>query len=168
MSLTATVAVLPPGVETLEFESVRVPDPGPFEVVVEMRAAGVCHSQLDVIDRRDRTNPLVMGHEGFGVAIAVGDQVRSVAPGDEVFLTWLPRTPDARKAIPGGVDLSDGRRATTHNVYAWGTHCVVDEQYLVRALAGEIPPALGAIVGCAVMTGAGAVLNVARPTSADS
>jgi S-(hydroxymethyl)glutathione dehydrogenase/alcohol dehydrogenase len=159
MSITARLAILPPDGSTLELESVDLPEPRPWEVVIEQQAFGICHSQLDLIDRPGRTEPLVIGHESTGVVVALGSEVRHVALGDEVLLTWLPRLPQAGRAPTSSrIPLRDGRIATTHNVFAWGTHAVVDEQYVVKAPPG-IAPELSCIIGCAVMTGAGSVLH---------
>jgi S-(hydroxymethyl)glutathione dehydrogenase / alcohol dehydrogenase len=159
MSITARLAILSPGGTELRLQTVDLPEPGPWEVVVEQRAFGICHSQLDLIDRPGRTEPLVIGHESTGVVVALGSKVTHVAQGDEVLLTWLPRLPEADRAPTSSrIPLRDGRVAVTHNVFAWGTHAVVDEQYLVKAPTG-IAPDLSCIIGCAVMTGAGSVLN---------
>jgi Zn-dependent alcohol dehydrogenase len=160
MSVQARVAVLPPGQDSLELQTVELPDPGPWEVVIEQKAFGICHSQLDVIDRQ-RTEPLVIGHESTGVVTATGGEVTHVQAGDEVLLTWIPRSPDLnRKPGASRVPLSDGRVAVTHNVFAWATHVLADEQYVVRAPDG-VPADLSSIIGCAIMTGSGSVLNTA-------
>lgn len=103
---------------------------------------------------------MVLGHESIGTVAAVGDEVTYVQPGDEVVTTWIPRTPLLGRApAPTAVILADGTKATTHNTFTWGTHALVDEQYVVKA-AG-LSRDLGAIIGCALMTGAGAVMNTA-------
>jgi NADPH:quinone reductase-like Zn-dependent oxidoreductase len=112
MSITARLAILPPGATELEIETVDLPAPRPYEVVIEQRAFGICHSQLDLIDRPGRTEPLVIGHESTGVVVAVGSQVTHVAPQDEVLLTWLPRLPDADRAPTSSrIPLRGGRVA---------------------------------------------------------
>lgn len=168
MSITARLAILPPGGTELELETVNLPEPRPWEVVVEQRAFGICHSQLDLIDRPARTEPLVIGHESTGVVVAIGAEVTHVAPGDEVLLTWLPRLPRADRApLSSRIPLPDGRVAVTHNVFAWGSHAVVDEQYLLKAPSG-IATDLSCVIGCAVMTGAGSVLNGASDVAGRS
>jgi len=167
MSVTAQVAILPAGTTQLRVETVDLGAPGPWEVLIEQRASGVCHSQLDLIDR-DRIEPLVIGHESTGVVVAVGDEVTHVAPGDGVFITWLPRSSErTRKAAPARITRRDGGTATTHNVFTWATHAVADEQYVVKAPA-ETPTDLGSIIGCAVMTGCGAVTNRASVSPGQS
>lgn len=161
MSVDALIAVLPPGQEELELREVRIDAPGPYEVVVRQRAFGVCHSQLDRIFDTSRTASMLLGHESIGTVVEVGPEVTYVAPGDEVLTTWIPRTPLLGRApVPSRVVFPGGDEASTHNTFTWGTHAVVDEQWLVKAPAGTSPD-LGAIIGCALMTGAGAVLNSA-------
>ncbi|MHB8695717.1 MAG: zinc-binding dehydrogenase, partial [Solirubrobacteraceae bacterium] len=167
MTVTAQVAVLPPGTKELRLESVALPSPGAYEVVVEQHATGVCHSQLDLIDR-DRPQQLVIGHESVGTVIAVGAEVSHVGVGDDVLITWLPRSAERSRAPQASkVPLADGTWAGTHNVFTWGTHAIADEQYVVKAPPGT-PHDVGSIIGCAVMTGAGAVLNRARVSEGDT
>jgi S-(hydroxymethyl)glutathione dehydrogenase/alcohol dehydrogenase len=161
MSVEANVAVLPPGQQQVRIEQVVMPEPGPRAVLVEQRASGVCHSQLDVIDRGS-SEPLVLGHESIGTVLATGREVSHVQVGDEVLITWLPRSgAGSRKPVLPRVPLADGTHAVSHNTFTWATHVVLDEQHVVKAPPGT-PEMVGSIIGCAVMTGAGAVLNLAR------
>src|ERR1700722_16860295 len=130
MTVKAQVAVLPPGMHELRLESIVVPEPGAHEVVVEQHATGVCHSQLDLIDR-ERADQLVIGHESVGTVIATGERVSHVEAGDDVLITWLPRSAERpRVPQPSKVALADGTWAGTHNVFTWGTHAIADEQYV--------------------------------------
>jgi Zn-dependent alcohol dehydrogenase len=161
MSVDAQVAVLQPGTHILELREVKLGDPAPHEVLVEQHSFGVCHSQLDRIFDPSRRAPMLLGHESIGTVVAVGASVTYVEPGDQVFTTWMPRTPlNGRPPVAATLPLSDGQVATALNAYTWGTHAVVDEQYLIK-VEGEVNQDLGSVVGCAVMTGAGAVLNSA-------
>jgi S-(hydroxymethyl)glutathione dehydrogenase/alcohol dehydrogenase len=160
MPTSATVILLPAGARELETLRVTIPDPGPFEVVVEQSATGICHSQLDHIAVADPAQPLLLGHESAGVVAAVGDSVVHVKPGDEVLVTWLPRSA-ARKPQGTRLVLPNGQTAVNRNVFTWGTHALADEQYVFKAPRG-LPGDLSCVIGCAVMTGAGAVMNTAR------
>ncbi|MFE3828483.1 zinc-binding dehydrogenase [Streptomyces sp. NPDC059092] len=161
MAVQARIAVLPPGRRELDVRDVTLDAPGPYEVIVEQKAFGVCHSQLDRVDRAGRTEAMVLGHESIGTVVAVGHRVDYVEPGDEVSTSWVPRTPLAGRApVPSRVVLGDGEVASTHNSFTWGTHAVIDEQYVVK-VPQHIPLDLGTVIGCAVMTGAGAVVNSA-------
>jgi Zn-dependent alcohol dehydrogenase len=161
MAVHARIAVLPPGQQDLDLREAMLAA-GPHEVIVEQRAFGVCHSQLDRVYSTGRTQSMVLGHESIGTVVEVGEQVDYVQAGDQVFTTWIPRDPLAGRApVPPTVLFPDGDVARTHNTFAWGTHALADEQYVVKAPPGTLAD-LGAVIGCAVMTGAGAVLNSAR------
>ncbi len=169
MPTPARVVVVPqePG-EPLEIVEVDLPDPGPHQVVVEQYASGVCHSQLHTI-HNPRTAPAILGHESTGKVLAVGSAVEDLAPGDTVMVTWVPK--DERTARRQGaaleLDLPDGRRAATLNVFTWATHTLADEMFVVK-VPDTIDRESTAIIGCAVITGAGAVLHTARVQPGDS
>ncbi len=171
--------------------------PGPGEVLVRVEAAGLCHSDLSVVDgNRPRPVPMLLGHEAAGIVEALGPGAEGgpgggtdggppdLGIGDRVVMTFLPRcgaceacaTDGARPCQPGsdannaGTLLSGAHRlarggeAVHHHlgVSGFATHAVVDARSLVRVDA-DVPPATAALLGCAVLTGGGAVLNVARP-----
>ena len=172
----------------LEVVEVDLAPPGPGEVLVKMRSAGLCHSDLSVIDgNRPRPLPMVLGHEGAGVVEELGAGVTGLAVGDHVVTTFVPSCGhcgpclDARPALcePGFAansagTLLDGQRrlrradgadpgaALNHHlgVSAFAEHAVVRRESLVR-----VDRSLGfdeaAVFGCAVITGTGAVLNTA-------
>ncbi|MFC4504474.1 MULTISPECIES: zinc-binding dehydrogenase [Streptomyces] len=168
MAVDARIAVLPAGQQAVEIREVTLDVVGPYEVVVRQKAFGVCHSQLDRIYDPSRTESMLLGHESIGTVVAVGDQVRHVVPGDEVLTTWIPRTPlDGRPPEPARIAFPDGDLARTHNTFTWGTHAVVDEQYVVKT-PEDTPLDLGSIIGCALMTGAGAVMNSAEVRAGQS
>lgn len=168
----------------LTIEEVELAAPGPGEVEVRLSAAGVCHSDWNVVTGAT-TNPLpaVLGHEGAGIVASVGEDVKAVAEGDHVVLSWLPScgrcfyctlgrpvlcdvaTADMfRGTLPGGeLRLSLDGRPVYHYSYlsAFAERCVVPEGCCVRVRA-DAPFEVAALVGCAVMTGFGAVVNRAR------
>lgn len=145
----------------LRVEEVAIPDPGPYQVVVKQYASGVCHSQLHQIHRQ-RVTPVILGHESTGVVVACGREVRHVKEGDDVMVTWVPRDGEHASRAPGGVDLHlpDGTVAKTTSSFTWADVTIADEQYVVRT-PGAYPKDVTAIIGCAVMTGAGAVYYTA-------
>ena len=155
------------------------------EVLVRVEAAGLCHSDLSVVDgNRVRPVPMLLGHEAAGVVEQLGDGVDGLAVGDRVVATFLPRcgacagcaTGGVRPCVPGtasntaGELLGGGSRLrrdgvpVAHHlgVSGFATHAVVDVRSLVRVDA-DVPPDVAALMGCAVLTGGGAVLNTARP-----
>lgn len=159
--------------------------PGPGEVLVEIEAAGLCHSDLSVLNGdRPRPVPMLLGHEAAGRVREVGPGVSGARPGQRVVMTFLPRcgqcpgcrTGGLRPCAPGsaaneaGTLMSGTRRlhrdgAEIHHhlgVSGFATHAVVDERSIVP-VADDVPPDIAAVLGCAVLTGGGAVLNAGRP-----
>jgi Zn-dependent alcohol dehydrogenase len=160
MSTAARIVVAPPE-GPLVVEEVELPAPGSTQVVVRQFASGICHSQLHQL-HRPRRHSLLLGHESTGEVVAVGDEVDHVAVGDLVLVTWVPRSPAVASRWPGPftVDLGGGRSARTDDVFTWATHTVADQALVVKAPV-DVTRDVTAIIGCAVMTGAGAVLHTA-------
>jgi S-(hydroxymethyl)glutathione dehydrogenase / alcohol dehydrogenase len=170
--------------EPLTVEDVELAEPGAGEVEVRLSAAGVCHSDWNVISGAT-TNPLpvVLGHEGAGVVVAVGPGVETVAEGDHVVLSWLPACGRCfycaqgrhvlcdvamadmfRGTLPGGaLRLSQNGGPLYHYSYlsAFAERCIVPEGCCVP-IRDDAPFEVAALVGCAVMTGYGAAVNRAR------
>ena len=162
MGVHARAAVTPAD-GTLVVEDLVLPDPAPYQVVVRLFASGICHSQLTDMKYSQATNsPMTLGHEATGEIVAVGSSVTTTGVGDRVFVTWLPRDggPLGRRPDSPVLTRADGSTTTCHNVFTWADHTICDEQFVVP-LPADMPTDLASIVGCAVMTGAGAVLNTA-------
>ena len=172
MGTQARVVVLPEGgasngLPTLEVQEIELPDPAPTQVVVRQYASGVCHSQLHQM-HRPRRRPVLLGHESTGVVVKKGRQVEHVDEGDTVLVTWVPRDAANAAAAPRPAALSvTGGEAISQNVFTWADHTLADEQFVVKADA-NIAKEVTAIIDCAVMTGAGAVLNTANVQAGDS
>ncbi|MBU1587206.1 MAG: alcohol dehydrogenase catalytic domain-containing protein [Actinobacteria bacterium] len=160
------------------------------EVLVRIEAAGLCHSDLSVVDgNRARPVPMLLGHEAAGIVEEVGPGVSSVAVGDRVVMTFMPRcgacagcaTNGIRPCIAGSVSngegtlLEGGRRLSREGepvhhhlgVSAFATHAVVSVHSIVR-VDHDVPAEVAAVLGCAVLTGGGAVVNAARPQPGES
>jgi Zn-dependent alcohol dehydrogenase len=160
MGTKAQVVVLPKESGALRIEELELPDPGPHQVVVRQFASGICHSQLHQMHNA-RTGAALLGHESTGIVIATGAAVTEVHNGDRVMVTWVPRHPlFGREAQPVRLELSDGTVAQTRNVFTWADQTIVDEAYVVPLPDGA-PVDVTSIIGCAVMTGAGAVCRTA-------
>lgn len=167
----------------LEIVTLTLDPPGPGEVLVAIKAAGLCHSDLSVIDgNRPRPLPMAIGHEAAGVVEAIGADVKGLKVGDHVVTAFVPSCghcepcESARPALcePGaaantaGTLLSGARRLhrgsadVNHHlgVSAFSDHVVVDQHSLVR-VDKSLPSDLAAVFGCAVITGVGAVINTA-------
>jgi NDMA-dependent alcohol dehydrogenase len=177
-------AVLREIAQPLTLEEVELADPGPREVGVRLAASGVCHSDWNVISGAT-ANPLpaVLGHEGAGVVETLGEGVTAVEEGDHVILSWLPACGRCfyctqgrpvlcdvamadmfRGTLPGGsLRLSQNGSPLYHYSYlsTFAERCVVPEGCCVR-IRENVPLEVAALVGCAVMTGFGAVVNRAR------
>ncbi len=170
--------------QPLRIESFELEAPGPDEVLVRIRAAGLCHSDLSVINgSRPRPTPMVLGHEAAGIVEEIGSGVDEFAPGDHVVLVFVPSCgrcvpcAEGRPALcePGAIANNDGslisgsRRlyrdgmAVNHHlgVSAFAEYAVVSKNSVIRIDPG-LSFAEAALFGCAVITGAGAVLNTAK------
>jgi S-(hydroxymethyl)glutathione dehydrogenase/alcohol dehydrogenase len=168
----------------LEVVDVQVQRPKAGEVMVRVSSAGVCHSDLHVMKGDLPSNlPVVIGHEGSGVVEEVGDGVTSVKKGDHVILVWrapcgqcfycLRKKPilcDEGTKIRFTGRLSDGTSRFSRNgeevkhfagVSSFAEVTVVPQQSVVK-IRKDVPIDKAALVGCAVMTGVGAVINTAR------
>jgi alcohol dehydrogenase len=170
---------LPLAIEELDLEG-----PGPGEVLVRVEAAGLCHSDLSVINGdRPRPLPMALGHEAAGVVEEAGPDVTDLRHGDHVVMVFVPscgrcpRCMEGRPALcePGGAANAAGSlisgarrlrlrgRAVQHHmgVSAFADHAVVSRNSLVK-IDRSLPFDQAALFGCAVLTGVGAVVNTAR------
>ena len=162
MGTPARVVVLPQESSVLRVEDVVLPDPGPRDVLVKQYASGVCHSQLHQM-HGPRNSNVILGHESTGVVLKAGSDVTHVAEGDMVLVTWVPRNAAEATQAPGRatLEVSDGLAIAGEKVFTWADHTLVDEQFIVK-VADNTPRDVSSIIGCAVMTGAGAVMNTAN------
>ena len=168
----------------LAIEGVRARALQPTDVLVRVRASGLCHTDLEVIaGQLTRPLPIVLGHEGAGVVEAVGAEVRGVKPGAHVICSWNPSCGHcfycdrgmpilcepvtvnhprgylldgrSRLSLAGDVPLHHYSMVSSHAEY-----CVVPEAGAI-AVPAEIPFDRACVIGCAVMTGYGAATRVA-------
>ncbi len=172
-------------VRDLELDS-----PGPSELLVRMEAAGVCHSDLSVVNgTRPRAVPLLLGHEAAGIVEVMGADVVDITLGSRVVMTFLPRcelcpscasdgmTPCEQGSISnaegrllsGAVRIHDGDQDIHHHlgVSGFATYAVVDRRSVVP-VAMDVPPTVAALMGCAVLTGGGAVINAGQLQSGET
>jgi len=177
MTTAATAVVLRAVDGPLRTEQVLLAEPGPAQVRVRLAAAGVCHSDLSLANGTLLQRfPVVLGHEGAGTVVAVGPGVASVAPGDRVVLNWAPPcgecwwcTAGEPYLCPRSADASNvpyGHTADGTEVYpglgtaAFATETVVGAGACIR-IPDDLPLEEAALLGCAVLTGVGAVHNAA-------
>jgi alcohol dehydrogenase len=168
----------------LAIEEVELDAPGQGEVLVKIGAAGLCHSDLSVIEgNRPRPMPMVLGHEAAGVVEKLGPGVDDLTVGDHVVMVLVPSCghclpcAEGRPALcePGAAangagTLLSGQRRLHRNgsdvnhhlgVSAFAEYATLSRRSLVK-IDKELPLDEAALFGCAVLTGVGAVINTAR------
>ena len=168
----------------LTIEEVELAAPGPGEIMVKIGAAGLCHSDLSVINGdRPRPMPMALGHEAAGIVEQLGEGVTDLRKGDHVVLVFVPSCghcspcAEGRPALcePGaaangaGTLLSGARRLTrngqpiNHHLgcSVFAEYATVSRRSVVR-IDPELPLDEAALFGCAVLTGVGAVVNTAQ------
>ena len=170
--------------EPLTIDTLEMADPGPGDVLVRLRASGLCHTDLEVMQGSlAYPLPIVLGHEGAGIVEAVGRDVKAVKPGDPVICSWNPHCGHCfycerqlpilcepfTKNQPRGLLLDGTTRMTrngerVHHYSVTSTHAeftMVPESGAIRIPEG-IGFDLACIIGCGVMTGIGAVVRKAK------
>jgi Zn-dependent alcohol dehydrogenase len=152
----------------LVIEDIELPDPGPTQLLIQQFATGICHSQLHALHNPRTVTPRLMGHESTGVVVSAGSEVNHVTEGDHVMVTFLPRSTRPGAQIPVPVLKWRDRKIRSHgNNSTWSEAILADASFVVP-LDRSAPTDVTAIIGCAVMTGCGAVLNTARVQAGDS
>ena len=174
----------------LSVETLDLAPPQAGEVLIEMKASGVCHSDWHCVTGDSAIDlPAVLGHEGSGVVRELGPDVTDLAVGDHVALSWIPACgacAECDRGLPNlcqthlpmlwGGFMPDGTRRMTdaagepvHHLAAistWATHSVVPAFSCVRM--PNVPFEISALIGCGVTTGVGAVLNKAKVAAGDT
>ena len=168
----------------LKIQKVNLDAPGFNEVLVKIKAAGLCHSDLSVIDgNRPRPLPMVLGHEAAGIVIGLGKGVQKLAVGDHVVFAFLPSCGNCSYCHSGKAALCEpgaeangkgtliGGHQRIHNqgeyyhhhlgVSGFAEFAVVSSHSLIK-IDKDIPFEIASLFGCAVMTGVGAVVNTAQ------
>ncbi len=168
MTKTQAAIQLEPG-GPMVVDEIELPDPGPTQVLVRQFASGICHSQLHELHSPIPRHPLIIGHESTGEVLATGRDVTHVQEGDRVLVTWVARQPGDLAPVPvpaqigyRGERVHYGAPAVT-GVFTWAGTVLVDQQFAVRVPDSyrDARVDVTSIIGCAVMTGCGAVLNSA-------
>jgi alcohol dehydrogenase len=176
--------------QPLSLATVELDPPGPGEVLVQIKAAGLCHSDLSVINGdRPRVMPMALGHEAAGIVQDLGEGVGDLKRGDHVVLVFVPScgqcTPcaegrpalcePAAAANAAGTLLSGARRIRQldqpihHHLgcSAFAEYATVSRRSLVK-IDPNLPFDVAALFGCAVLTGVGAVVNTAQVRAGES
>lgn len=168
----------------MSIEEVDLAPPQQREVLVQIKAASLCHSDLSTVNAdRPRQMPMVLGHEASGVVVECGPGVNDLEPGDHVVLVFAPscgecvsckeghpgrcepgqKSNGAGTLLGGGIRLSQNGQPVYHHVgvSAFADYCVVNRGSLVK-IDKHLPFDEAAMFGCAVLTGVGAALNTAQ------
>jgi S-(hydroxymethyl)glutathione dehydrogenase/alcohol dehydrogenase len=166
-------AAIADGFGNFVIDEYELGEPQDHEVLVQIKASGVCHTDFDSMNVWKRT--FIMGHEGAGIVLAVGSGVTHVASGDHVLLNWAIPCGDCFQCRRGAENICENKPTvpderfnyqgqfinTSFNLGTMSTHTVVPKQAVVR-MDAEIPFTSACIMGCGVMTGWGSVVNAAR------
>jgi S-(hydroxymethyl)mycothiol dehydrogenase len=166
----------------VEVTTVVVPDPGPGEALVGVKACGVCHTDLHYREGAIADEfPFLLGHEAAGVVEAVGEGVDNLAPGDSVVLAWRAPCGRCRSCLRGRpwycfdsknarqkMTLEDGTELSPAiGVGAFAEACLVDADQAVKVDPAARPEAAG-LVGCGIMAGFGAAVNTGEIRNGDT
>jgi len=183
MTTTARIAVVSEAGADFAIEEREIADPGPHEVLIELVATGVCHTDLAVQAGDLPTNfPVVLGHEGAGKVIATGSHVTDIAEGDHVVLSYgsCGHCRPCQEGDPAycadfnplnfmnkrqGDDapvFADGPNAAFFQQSSFATHSIAHERNVVK-IEGDVDISLLGPLGCGVQTGAGSVLTALNP-----
>ena len=167
MKSRAAMQVEPEG--PVVIEEIDIPDPGPNQVTVQNFASGVCYSQVHQLRNPGLPRPMGLGHEGSGVVTQVGKEVTHVREGDHVISTWVPRGPIRGLPVsqPTGATFQGRSVIADGDVYTWSEHMVTFADKVVPMSPSD-PTDISCLIGCAVLTGAGAVLHTAKVGSGQS
>lgn len=186
MTIEFQAAVFRTPNEPMSIETVSIPStPPPGDVLVRMKASGLCHSDLHaIVGEWEVPTPMILGHEGSGIVEAIGAQVTGVEVGDHVVLSWTPPCRRCRYCVSGRPVLCDkvAEHSANHLSFDGKTRITTADGQEVYSFAGAgtfgeyaMVPESGAIpvrkdapfeqaslVGCAVTTGIGAAINTAN------
>jgi len=190
MPITCKAAITN-GLGSFKIENIQVGDPQPDEVLVKMRAAGLCHTDYDSLSWGKQ---LIIGHEGAGVIVKTGSEVQDLTPGDHVILTWAMHCGRCFQCLEGNQHLCEvaspvaagdngytpghaGRSGTTFNgtpvlrSFNLGTmaeYTLVKSSAVVKNSSAKMSFPAASIISCGVMTGYGSVINAAKVKAGSS
>jgi len=167
---------------TVKLKSILVPDPGPGEALVRVKACGVCHTDLHYREGAINDDfPFLLGHEASGTVEKIGPGVSNVAPGDFVVLAWRSPCGTCRSCLRGRpwycfgsrnaqqpMTLADGTPLSPAlGIGAFAELTLVDAGQAVPVNPAARPEAAG-LIGCGIMAGLGAAINTGGVTRGDS
>ncbi|MDH4276553.1 MAG: alcohol dehydrogenase catalytic domain-containing protein, partial [Acidimicrobiia bacterium] len=168
--------------EPVSVETIVIPDPGPGEAVVEIKACGVCHTDLHYREGGINDDfPFLLGHEAAGIVESVGPDVADVAPGDYVILNWRAVCGSCRSCLKGKPQICFNTHNATQKMTltdgtelspALGIGAFCDKTLVAAGQCTKIDPAASpeaaGLLGCGVMAGIGAAINTGGVSRGDS
>src|SRR5262245_21691389 len=178
MSTKGRAAILVEANRPLVVDEVTFPDPAADQILVKLFSSGICHSQIHTMRRPPRSGhrfPALLGHEATGIVAARGREVRHVKEGDHVITTWVDRdnsnTPQplvnhALNDRPQYAAQWKGKEVA-HSAATWAEYALASERVVVP-MPNDVATDVTAVIGCAVMTGAGAIINTLQVKSRQS
>jgi S-(hydroxymethyl)glutathione dehydrogenase / alcohol dehydrogenase len=165
--MKAKAAILLATGQPLSIQTIEFPEPAAGQVAVEIAYSGVCRSQLMEMQGKrgvDHYLPHLLGHEGSGTVLAVGEGVTKVQPGDLVVLGWIK---GSGMDVPGPKIRQGEQTINAGAVTTFSSHTIVSENRCVK-LPDGVPMDLAVLFGCAILTGAGIVCNQIKPAPGSS
>lgn len=151
----------------LTLTELEIPKLKPGQVLVEIAYSGICRTQISEIKGFKGNDPYLphcLGHEGSGIVKEIGDDVTKVKPGDKVILSWMK---GSGKNIPSTIYKCNEKEVNAGSITTFSKYAVISENRLT-VLSEEISLKKAALIGCAVATGVGSILNVAKPKEGQS
>jgi S-(hydroxymethyl)glutathione dehydrogenase/alcohol dehydrogenase len=174
MAIVTRAAVASGVGQPLVIDEVDLRSPGPGEVLVQMKASGLCHTDLSIIEGKFPVPlPAILGHEGAGIVLECGDGVTLAKAGDHVILNNLLHCGECRPCRSGRTSFCEAQLQPREPAFTWrgqslrggvssfAAHTVVHEQQL-SIIPTDMPFASASLVPCGVLTGTGAVWNDAQ------
>jgi Zn-dependent alcohol dehydrogenase len=178
MSTKGRAAILVEANQPLVVDEVAFPDPGADQILVKLFSSGICHSQIHTMRRPPRLGhrlPALLGHEATGIVAARGREVKHVKEGDHVITTWVDRN-NANTPQPLVYHALNDRaqyaaewngKVVSHSAATWAEYALASERVVVP-MPNDVATDVTAVIGCAVMTGAGAIINTLQCKSGQS
>src|SRR5262244_4361992 len=169
MVIKGRAAILVEPNKPLVVDEIEFPDPAPDQVLVKLFSSGVCHSQIHTMRRPARPGqrlPALLGHESTGIVVAQGRDVSHVKEGDHVITTWVDRNNSNTPLPLVNHALNDRPQSTfkwrgkdvSGSAATWAEYALGSDR-VVLPMPRDVPTDLTCVIGCAVMTGAGAIIN---------
>jgi len=143
----------------LFLDEITIPDPSADQVIVKMYASGICGSQLIDINNGNRSQPALLGHEGTGCVVSLGNNVKHVKEGDDVVISWMPYGADENTDYLQWCNISWNKENINTLIFTWAEHTIIHSQFVSKMDSG-IDKYTTSIIGCAGIAGYGTVINI--------